>query len=77
MFCLFPPGFLMLLKFDMNLKDANSLYKCFVCFRDIMKFLSLYIDLRCSFILSLNLFFRLKQETYKCSDKDAEYFKTI
>ena len=36
-----------------------------------MKFLSLYIDLRYSFPIFLNLFFSSKQETYKCSDKTS------
>ena len=35
----------MFLKFDMNLEDANSLYKFFGYFRDSMKFVSFYIDL--------------------------------
>ena len=32
------PGFLMFLKFDMNLEDANSLYNFFGDFRDSMEF---------------------------------------
>ena len=47
----------MFLKLDMNLGDVNSLYKCFGCFRGSMKFVFLYIDLRCSFLIFLNLFF--------------------
>ena len=38
------PGFLMFLKFDMNLKDADSLYNFFRCFRDSMRSVSLHID---------------------------------
>ena len=34
---LYVPGFLICFKFDMNLEDANSLYKFFGCFRDSMK----------------------------------------
>ena len=45
------------LKIHMNLDDASSLYKFFGCLRDSMKFVSWYIDLRCSFLIFLNLFF--------------------
>ena len=54
--CIYKFGFLTFLKFDMNLEDANSLYKPFGCFGDIIKFASFYIDLKCSFLIFLNLF---------------------
>ena len=44
-------GFLMFLRFDMGLEDANSLYRFFSCFRGSIK--ASYIDLTWSFLMFL------------------------